>query len=684
MILRSHARPLFLSFFIALVTLLVLLAGGRSFVAAQVAPEGPPVVRYSDDVDRPVVELPAVHHASASAAEVTTAVRHHTLGGDIRASMRATQILRNSNWEIYVYAINEDGRFSDAIVTGRDAIDVEPSARRGGQEIAYSSNAGDDYEIRVVDVSGENVRTLTSNDATDAQPAFSPDGSLIAFVSDRDGQADIYTMRPDGSHQKRLTDSPAYDGHPAWSPDGTQIVFSSRRTGGYRIFVMDADGSNQRQLSDEPVSIRPSWSPDGRRIVYSADADQDGWLDLRIMNADGSDQRGLRNPSGAVDAWADDWSPDNGSVIYTLITYVSYQGQWYIQRAESKLVGMEEDDRAAAESVSVFDFEPSWESLDNHVPETNVIALPQQSPATFTVTWQGSDTGGAGLEVYNVQMRIDDGPWQNWIQGTRQTSAEVSGLAGQRFAFRSRARDHHYNIEPWPETPDAVTTIETAPPVSTLASLPTTMRAGGRFLVTPHGHDPGGSGIAAHDIEYGVDSGPWITGMRVQPGEGWLFDPQASGVDHGVPIAFRTRASDNAGNTEAWRGQADTTTMLYPWRVSGYVSDNTGNPSARVVVEADPALSNPSGTGVHGDFSAVGGEVATEARLHWMKPGYGSPTPTLFATTIDRSVALVMPPSNDLVVDGGFEWPGHPRAGLLRAFCRYAFPVRPEPQVRKV
>lgn len=95
----------------------------------------------------------------------------------------------------------------------------------------------------------------------------------IVFVLNRNGNADIYSMDIDGYNVKQLTDDPADDTSPKWSPDGKKIAFVSRR--GRKnfegIYIMNADGSNQTGLKvrisfSDRFSLK--WSPDGKQIVY--------------------------------------------------------------------------------------------------------------------------------------------------------------------------------------------------------------------------------------------------------------------------------------------------------------------------------------------------------------------------------------------------------------------------------
>ena len=124
-----------------------------------------------------------------------------------------------------------------------------------------------DDEIYVMDVNGKNLRNLTNHPGRDKLPAWSPDGQEIAFSSRRGGDYDIYVMDVDGKNVRQLTEHPDKDLSPAWSPDGQEIVFSSRRGGNYDIYVINADGTNLRQFTNHPAD---DWAPTfGFNVAFS-------------------------------------------------------------------------------------------------------------------------------------------------------------------------------------------------------------------------------------------------------------------------------------------------------------------------------------------------------------------------------------------------------------------------------
>lgn len=81
----------------------------------------------------------------------------------------------------------------------------------------------------------------------------------------------IFIAEPSGSGLRQLsfTSSPDWHGPPAGTPDGKQILYTDRvsSTGVATLRLMDADGKNDKPL-DEGNAYDAEYSPDGSKIVF--------------------------------------------------------------------------------------------------------------------------------------------------------------------------------------------------------------------------------------------------------------------------------------------------------------------------------------------------------------------------------------------------------------------------------
>ena len=129
----------------------------------------------------------------------------------------------------------------------------------------------------------------------------------------------------------------------------------------------------------------------------------------------------------------------------------------------------------ANEATIIFDTEEPittntvTNTLDADLPTSAVNALPAtQVQTTFTVSWTGSDAAdGSGLQSLDIWVSENDAPYQPFLSGTTDTSAQFTGQTGKSYRFYSIAHDNAGNVERAPETPDAVTSI--AGPTATAA-----------------------------------------------------------------------------------------------------------------------------------------------------------------------------------------------------------------------
>jgi TolB protein len=109
---------------------------------------------------------------------------------------------------------------------------------------------------------GTNKRRLTFQGSYNTSPAWSPDGRWIAYQTRLDAQFDIWLIDPSGEVNFPLIEHPRSDESPSWSPDGRHLVFSSTRRGAADIYAVDRSGENLLRLTrDRGENTDPSWGP---------------------------------------------------------------------------------------------------------------------------------------------------------------------------------------------------------------------------------------------------------------------------------------------------------------------------------------------------------------------------------------------------------------------------------------
>lgn len=315
---------------------------------------------------------------------------------------------RDGNYEIYkAEAPWQSHNLQNSVrMTYHPASDLRPRLRPNSNEILFSSDRSGNYELYLMDWNGNILQQLTAHPAYDSQAAWSPDGSRIAFVSDRDGNQEIYTMLADGSSLTRLTYDGAADFNPSWSPNGSQITWAKavdQQNG--RIYIMSADGSNPYPVTSAIRYVQhPTWDLTKPYIALDYDANGDGFNEISVMKADGSEFHTyyLRSQRDyQVNSWA---VKETADVLFNIITYQEYQGQWYITASNLCTHWVSYTPTLRPEEFcfigSYLDFYPDAAQVDKTAPVSQVAPLPLYMRAgTIILHISGSDTGLAGLYV---------------------------------------------------------------------------------------------------------------------------------------------------------------------------------------------------------------------------------------------------------------------------------------------
>ncbi len=180
-------------------------------------------------------------------------------------------------------------------------------------KLGYVWKFQEGFDIWSADADGSHLQRLTSTPGYDAECTISNDGQWIVFTSMRDGDLELYKMRRDGSEVTRLTHELGYDGGAFFTADDKQIVYRGYtpqtpedetqyrtmmkdnlwRPGPLDLRIMNADGSNKRTLLHNGAS---NWAPfalaDGKRLVFSSnvhDPNPKSYnFDLYMINLDGT------------------------------------------------------------------------------------------------------------------------------------------------------------------------------------------------------------------------------------------------------------------------------------------------------------------------------------------------------------------------------------------------------------
>jgi Tol biopolymer transport system component len=204
------------------------------------------------------------------------------------------------------------------------------------------------YQIFVQNLATGKYRKVSPGTGRTTCSYFSPDGKKIIFASshldpdakkhqaeeydrreqdrqtgrrrnyhwDFDPYMSIFEANPDGSNLKRLTHAKGYNAEGSYSPDGKHIVFCSNRDGNLELYIMDADGKEVRQLTHAPGCYNggPFFSPDGKRIIFRSDRKKKDYLQIYVINADGTGERALTDTNGVN--WGPYWYKDGKHIVY--------------------------------------------------------------------------------------------------------------------------------------------------------------------------------------------------------------------------------------------------------------------------------------------------------------------------------------------------------------------------------
>jgi Tol biopolymer transport system component len=180
--------------------------------------------------------------------------------------------------------------------------------------------------------------TQADPEAVDKQKAeidFRASGQTRRYSWDYDEQYDLFEADLDTGNYKRLTTELGYDAEGSYSPDGKRIAFGSNRhayAGNLNtkeqelldrdqsyfmeIYIMNADGSGVKRLTNVAgYDGGPFFSPDGKRIVWRRFSEAGDTAEVYSMKIDGSDVQQLTSVNAM--SWAPYYHPSGDYIIFT-------------------------------------------------------------------------------------------------------------------------------------------------------------------------------------------------------------------------------------------------------------------------------------------------------------------------------------------------------------------------------
>lgn len=195
------------------------------------------------------------------------------------------------------------------------------------------------------------------------------DNQTIAYVSDRDnGEISTITLStPSPKILTQLNILMDMDFVPIWSPNRENLIVNGRISGESGFYVVDLEGKVLAKLKlGDPGSYyilgantEYSWSPDSRKIVFSTPSNDDGLVDVYVVDLrTGVQTRLTDSPDNEI---FPSWSPKGDRIVF----YNFLSGSISVMDADGTnvkiLVSLPNDAITVSSSPELFDFFiPIW------------------------------------------------------------------------------------------------------------------------------------------------------------------------------------------------------------------------------------------------------------------------------------------------------------------------------------
>jgi hypothetical protein len=258
----------------------------------------------------------------------------------------------------------------------------------------------------------------------------------------------------------------------------------------------------------------------------------------------------------------------------------------------------------ARDAVGWGPWSPVWDFFtDRTPPVTQVAPLPQWTQnANFTVSWAGTDDS-AGMSLFDIFVSDGNGstdffPWLE-NQAPSKKSAVFSGKDNHTYNFYSIGTDAAFNREDPPGSPDATTTVDTTPPVTTMGPL-AAVYGKTDFSVSWTGKDAT-SGIQYYNVFFAIGDSDFEPWLEQTPKTSSEFEGEG-----GQRYTFYAIGCDRAGNWEQQPAPAKMARTMVdltaPTATVRFGNPNTGadpvfvTASTQIFIDGSDELSGLNGT----------------------------------------------------------------------------------------
>jgi TolB protein len=182
-------------------------------------------------------------------------------------------------------------------------------------KIAFKGENSPKSEIYVADFDGHNAQAVTSDNNLVEAPCWVPGHLALYYVSYKLDHADIFYHDLATGARRAFARFGGSNMSPAASPGGSKVAMILSKDGWVDLYVSNADGSDLKRLTKSPQDeSSPCWSPDGKWICFAAKERERRTL-CKVSPSGGAMQ--TIGTSGMPSPTEPDWSPDGKWIAFT-------------------------------------------------------------------------------------------------------------------------------------------------------------------------------------------------------------------------------------------------------------------------------------------------------------------------------------------------------------------------------